>query len=225
MADEFPPQQVWKFEPEEENPAQAPQSAPLSPPSNIDGNIDAVAAQQPVQAATINEPEQNAASLQAVSMPPQGSEGFVRWTSLEFAHHEKTASWYGALVVGTVVFGGLIWLLTKSIFSLVVLFVCATVLGVFAARKPREFQYELDEAGLRIEQKTYSYGDFRSFSIIPEGSLSSIVFIPMKRFLPPTTIYYDPADEPKIVSVLSARIPLEPARRDVVDRFVARIRF
>jgi hypothetical protein len=158
-------------------------------------------------------------------LPQLASQETINWTAAEFIAHEKTAGWYGALLIGAIVAAFLVWLFTKSIFPVVVVAFCAVILAYFASHKPRELRYQIDEKGLKIENKSYGYHDFKSFSVLPEGNLASIVFIPLKRFLPPLTIYFDPADENKIVSVLSARIPLEPGRRDAVDRFITRIRF
>jgi hypothetical protein len=98
-------------------------------------------------------------------------------------------------------------------------------LGYFGSHKPRQLHYQIDGEGLTIENKFYDYGGFMSFSVLPEGAISSIIFLSHKRFLPPLTIYYDPADEQKIIDTLSARIPLEPGRRDAIDRLITRIRF
>jgi hypothetical protein len=149
----------------------------------------------------------------------------VSWTASEFIAHEKSISWYAALSLVTVVIAFLVWLFTKSIFSAIVVVLCGGILGYFGSHKPRQLHYQLNADGLTIEQKLYSYNSFMSFSIVPEGAINSIVFMPTHRFMPPLSIYYDPADEQEIVGVLSARVPLEPGHRDVLDRIVARIRF
>jgi hypothetical protein len=41
--------------------------------------------------------------------------------------------------------------------------------------------------------------------VVPEGAFNSIVFMPLKRFAVPLSIYYDPKDEDKIIAVLSAQ--------------------
>ncbi len=61
--------------------------------------------------------------------------------------------------------------------------------------------------------------------MVPEGAFSSVVFMPLKRFAPPRTIYYAPEDEDRIVGLLVNRLPLEEHRADAVDGLMRRIRF
>ena len=166
---------------------------------------------------------------------PYGSDGtqadyrdpseVVTWTASEFVEHKKSASWYGALALATVIVAGLIFLITRDKISTSVIVVAAIVLGYMAARKPRTLEYRLNEAGLMVGAKFYGYEQFKSFSVIDEGAIPSIYLLPMKRFMPSLTIYYAPADEEKIVNVLTGRLPIEERRVDTMDRFLHRIRF
>jgi hypothetical protein len=99
------------------------------------------------------------------------------------------------------------------------------MLGFYAAHQPRQLEYEIGRRGLSIGGKYHGYDEFKSFSILPEGAFSSIVFMPLKRFAPPITIYYAPEDEEKILAVLSGSLPYEEPRRDAVDSLMKRIRF
>jgi hypothetical protein len=47
----------------------------------------------------------------------------------------------------------------------------------------------------------------------------------MKRFMPMTSIYFDPKDENRIVDMLSHFLPEEPKDPDFIDRLTRRIRF
>jgi hypothetical protein len=165
------------------------------------------------------------ATVQTIALPPTGSDGLISWSASEFIAHEKTPGWYGLLAIVTVAVSILVWFITKSIFSVVIIVLFGVLLGVYAARKPRQLQYQLDHAGLSVGTKFFAYTDFLAFSVVPEGAFSSIVFAPLKRLMPPITIFYDPNDESKIVDVLSASLPQQPPRHDALDRFMTRIRF
>lgn len=163
-----------------------------------------------------------------VGMPPQNqaaNEPMVTWTASEFVAHQKGGGWYGLLALGAVVTAVLIWFVTKDMVSSVVILLAALAFGFYGSRQPRELQYSLDSHGLQIGQRYYPLSSFRSFSVMQEGAVSSIVFTPLKRFAPLTSAYYDPADEEKIVTVLSERLPLEPRKHDPIDRLLWRIRF
>ena len=149
----------------------------------------------------------------------------ISWTASEFVAHQKTAGWYGILTLIIAVAAGVIFLLTKDAISTGVVILVGVAFGVYAARQPRQLPYQLDSSGVTIGEKHYSYEAFRYFSVVPEGAFSSIVFMPLKRFAPLTTIYYAPQDEDRIIDLLTPILPLEDKKRDPVDRLMERIRF
>jgi hypothetical protein len=163
-----------------------------------------------------------ASSLPTPSAPQNG---MVSWTASEFIAHQKSAGWYGRLGLAAAVACILVYLFTKDAISAGMLIVVAAVLAVFAARQPRVLSYKVDAGGIAIDQKFYPYMNFRSFAVIDEGAVSSIVFMPLKRFMPALTIYYDPKDEESILGLLSNNLPFEQKTHDVVDSFMKRIRF
>jgi hypothetical protein len=158
----------------------------------------------------------------AGQLPPEDE---ITWTASEFIAHEKSGTWYLKLAGAAVLIAVAVLLLTKDKISAIVVLVGAFLFGVVAARQPRELQYRLDQAGVSIGQRYFPYEEFRSFSVVPEGAFSSIVFMPLKRFATTTTIYFAPDDEERIVQLLTDRLPLEEGRHDPLDRFMRRIRF
>ncbi len=149
----------------------------------------------------------------------------ITWTASEFVAHEKTAVWYLLLAIASAAIAALIYLITKDAVSVAVVVVAGLLLGAYGARQPRQLGYRLDQHGISIGQKSYNYDEFRSFSVHPEGAFSSIIFMPLKRFAAPLTIYYAPADEEQILTLLNDQLPFEPQRRDAVDSLMRRIRF
>lgn len=149
----------------------------------------------------------------------------VTWTASEFIAHEKTAGWYFALVIVTAAVTGLVYLITKDIVSGAVVVVAGLLLGVYGSHKPRQLQYTVDRSGLVIDGKHRAFTEFRYFTVSQEGAFGGITFMPLKRFAMPITIYYAPADEEKIMNVLSVQLPVEEHRPDMVDRLMQKIRF
>jgi hypothetical protein len=98
-------------------------------------------------------------------------------------------------------------------------------LGIYAARKPRVQQYTLTPQGLNVGPKNYTFENFKSFAVAEEGAIASIVFMPLKRFMPPLTIYVAPDMEEQVISYLSALLPFEQHKQDAVDSLLKRIRF
>lgn len=149
----------------------------------------------------------------------------ITWTASEFIAHAKSPSWYLALSAVAAALSAVVYLISRDIISVIVVVVAALLLGFYGGRQPRQLEYKLDFKGLSIDDKHLGYGEFRSFSVMTEAGFSSIVFMPLKRFAAPTTIYYPPEDEDKIVGVLSGHLPLEERTHDAVDRLMHRIRY
>ncbi len=155
------------------------------------------------------------------SIPPDS----IQWTASEFIAHQKGVGWYLVLAISAIILAGLTYLISRDLISAVVVVVVAILLAVIASRKPRELQYSVSSKGFTAGHRSYAYGMFKSFSIVQEGAFSSILFMPLKRFMPPVTIYYSPEDESKVVEMLGAYLPVAPVRNDLIDKLLERIRF
>ncbi len=149
----------------------------------------------------------------------------VSWTASEFIDHQKTPSWYLGLAAVTVVAMGLVYVLTRDYISTGVIGTVAILFGVIAARQPRTLQYQISDHGIQIGDKFFEYALFKSFSVTQDGPIYSITLMPLKRFMTPISMYYDPKDEKKIGNILSDYLPYEERSHDVVDRLMNKIRF
>ena len=149
----------------------------------------------------------------------------VDWSASEYIEHEKDIRWYGALIGGGVLLTALIFVITRDYLASAVVLLAIISIAVFAGRKPDTKQYSVDESGVKIGEKTYTYSQFRSFSLVEEGAINSIWLKPLKRFAPAVIMYFSPEDEQKIVDVLSNFLPHEDRELDAIDRFSKRVRF
>jgi hypothetical protein len=163
--------------------------------------------------------------VQPPDLPAPASNNSVSWTASEFIAHDKSPSWYVLLFGGAIILAGVTWLITKDIVAVGVIVLAVGVLAAYSSRKPRELQYTFDGSGITIGEKHYPYTLFRSFAVIEDGAFSSIELIPLKRFSPPLSIYYDPADEDTIARALTPHVPFHARKEDPIDQFMRRIRF
>lgn len=163
-----------------------------------------------------DQPESNAQEV---------TEKEVSWTASEFIAHEKDANWFLMMGLGAAVIVALTYLITRDSVSTIVVLVMLVIFAVFANRKPRILPYRVDRVGIHIGEKTYHYDILKTFSLIQEEGIRSINIVPLKRFMPPISIYMDPQDEEKIVDVLSAYLPFEQREQELVDRLMRRLRF
>jgi hypothetical protein len=213
----------------QEPPAQPETDLPQPP---VESQPPVEAAQSPEPAPSL-EPAQEAPKAEwefhdeaptADAQKPANHEP-VSWTASEYIAHDKSLGWYvtlGLAIVGAAV---VVYLLTKELISSVVIVIMGIAFGAFAARKPQELEYLLDSNGLKVGNRLYPYNQFKSFNVLDEESIHSIMLMPMQRFMPPLSVYYAPEDEDKIADALSSYLPFQERKPDVVDRVMRRVRF
>ena len=160
---------------------------------------------------------------QPAAKPAQ--EATITWTASEYIDHTRGAGWYLALVAGTVVLSAAVYLLTKDYFASGVIVFMAVILGIFSTHKPKQGTYELSSSGLKAGEKNYPYSLFKSFTIIRENALCSLNLIPIKRLMPTLSIYFDPAQEQKIIGVVGNHLAYEEGGLDTIEKLSRRLRF
>jgi len=160
--------------------------------------------------------------------PPQADPNVpneISWSASEFIAHQKSLRWYGALGLGAVIIAALTYLITRDKITTGVVIFIALIFGFAASRKPRVMEYRVNASGLQVGPKFFPYSELKSFSIMEEGAFSNIMFTPLKRFMPPIVIYYEPQDEESIATVLARYLPMEHREQGVIDTITTRIRF
>lgn len=212
---------------DQEQPSQPPAEAPTMPAQNP----PTVQQPEPV-AAPLPQPEEPETPPSPYVLPPEETVASpitneeISWTASEYIAHHKSPAWFIAFgitaLLGTV---AVFFLTERDIISTIVVILVAVVFGMYAARKPRVQQYALSGAGVTIGQRTYNFSDLKSFALIEEGPFTSIAFMPLKRFMPILSIYFDPKDEERIVAFLAQHLPMEQRGHDAVERFMRKIKF
>jgi hypothetical protein len=187
----------------------APANAPVAPPPT-----------PPVAAAeseALPEPEESA--------PMDEDAQSITWKASEFHTHQKSSGWYTTLAIATVILAIILYFLTKSAVTPVVVVVCGLILGIYARRQPDQLEYAIDRHGVRIGTKQYLYSEFRLFVVTPASALSEVTLIPTKRFMPSLSIPYSPDIEDSILNILAEHLPSEERRLDLIDSLMQRMHF
>jgi len=149
----------------------------------------------------------------------------VAWQATEFIEHHHGSSWYAVLALSTLAIAAIVFFSSSHDYiAAFIILVLGAVVGMYASHKPGTASYEITHDGLKINDKTYRYGDYKSFAVINEGDLSSVNLIPLKRFLPPVSAYFDNKDEQKITNALGGHLPYEPRQLDSIERLSRRLR-
>jgi hypothetical protein len=150
----------------------------------------------------------------------------VIWRSHEFIHHPKDARWYTGLTVGALLLAVGVYLMSDSDFvSVGVVIITAIVFGIFASRKPREMEYRIDHDGVSIGGRLYPFTNFKSFSQVDEDGYPAIWLMPLKRFMPILSLYFDPEQEETIIESLSLSLPFEDLQPGLIDNLMHRLKF
>jgi hypothetical protein len=195
----------------------------VTPGSTAAPQPAAPAPQPPVPAPEASVPDAPPAEAQQTA-PAQDDES-ISWTASEYLIHHKNFGWFISLGLITAALGIVVWFVTQDVVSVTVVGIVGMVFGIAAARQPRVLTYRVDQTGLHMGEKSYPYADFKSFSVIEEGQMSSITLMPMKRFMPGVSIYYPPEQEDDIANVLALYLPHEERKPDMVDRLMHKVRY
>src|SRR5206468_173745 len=120
---------------------------------------------------------------------------------------------------------GVIYLLTKDLFGAFITLILGAIVASVAHHQPQNITYQLTLRGLKAGEKEYSYSQFRSFAIVREGQLNSLMFIPLKRLMPPVSVFFLAEDEQPIVALVGEHLPMEQRQPDKIDTITRRLRF
>ena len=155
-----------------------------------------------------------------------GIEESVRWTASEFVQHDKSPLWYIGLCAATFFVAALSYLLLdRDTFAPIIVLILGIVFGIAGARKPRILEYSLEDTGINVGQRHFLYDEFKSFGVIGESAISSIILMPTKRFSPTITIYVPQELIDEVVGVVGMYLPLEQHEIGYLDKFLSKIKY
>lgn len=189
------------------------QDAPTLPIANEGAPIEL--APEVTNATTANEETLNTSN--------EDDQTLIRWQATEYVHQERTALWFVLLGVVVVILMVLAVLVMKSITFAILLPVMAATLVIYVKRPPSPNDYILSRKGLHINDRLYEYSLFKSFGIIQHNGHNSIVLIPRKRFQLGQTIYFPEEVGEPLVDMLAARLPMNEAQPDFIDKLLAKL--
>lgn len=150
---------------------------------------------------------------------------YANWTASEFIVYQKNVGWYIMAFFVIIVLALITYFISKDWISAVVIVIFGFLFIGFAARKPRVLNYEISSQGIKIGDKLYLYGSLKSFAVIDEGTMRSIDILPLQRFVPVVSMYYDPNDEEAIIRALGTFLPQEERKQPAIDKLMHKIRF
>lgn len=161
----------------------------------------------------------------AVRGEADNTQAHVSWTASEFIAYQKGVGWYLTAFGVLLVLAALTYLLSRDMISAGAIFIIGILFIGFASRKPRVLTYEISSQGVKIGEKLYHFGTLKSFAVIEEESMRSIDILPLQRFMPAISMYYEPQDEIAIIEALGTYLPKEERQQPLIDKLMHRLRF
>ena len=171
--------------------------------------------QQPVQPIAAAQPLTQGTALPS-SQP-------LQWQAPEYIQERRSPWWFIIFWVVVAVLMALAAFVIKSWSFAILVPAMAAALMIYSHRPPRMLNYVLSEKGIYINEKLHPMSEFRSFGVLPEESLPSIMFIPVKRFRPGLTIHFPAEMGEGIVDTLGSRIPMQDIKLDVFDQLIRKL--
>jgi len=172
---------------------------------------------------TTTPPVQNAPQAQPERQATETPAETISWEASESIHHERDGAWViGFIATVVLLLGVSIWQQQWTFTALIIIMAIALV--VYIRRPTRVLRYSLSFNGLHIGEQFHSFDEFRSFGVLEEGALFSVMLMPTKRFGQALTIYFTENEGEKIVDILGAYLPMEDLHLDALDSLLRRLR-
>ena len=155
----------------------------------------------------------------------QRSGAVLEWQASEYDEREKSAVWF--VVLGIVTLGLLalaIFVLKEYTFAALIL-VMAVAVVVWARRPATNVQYQLSATSVVINGKIFPLHSFRAFGVVQQAEISSIVLLPIKRFVPGVNVHFPHELGEQIVDVLGAVLAMEDVKPDFIDKLTNHLNF
>jgi hypothetical protein len=205
------------------NPLEVPESDEPKPVVTLTPEVSQIPV-TPAQMADEPLPEPTAETPELEEAPIQNEIEPVHWQAHEYIHHEKGFGWFVGFSVIVLILIAVAVFIIQSITFAILIPVMAAALIVFSHRPPRLIDYTLSRQGLHLNDHLYSFGEFKSFGVIHDGSEYSVMLVPTKRFRPGVSVYFPEEAGEAIVDMLGARLPMQDLHLDFIDRVVRKLR-
>ena len=106
----------------------------------------------------------------------------IKWRALEYVYKEKRPDWFFAvgIIALALVIASIIW--GNILFSIFIILSVIT-LFMYAVKKPRSIQCEINKDGIFIDKTHYLYEALDSFWVDKAGGQAKLIIKPKKIFL------------------------------------------
>ncbi|OGI92486.1 hypothetical protein A2933_01090 [Candidatus Nomurabacteria bacterium RIFCSPLOWO2_01_FULL_46_18] len=154
----------------------------------------------------------------------------LEWSAPEYEEKERSRDWFWALGV-IIVTAALTSIIFQNYFFAALIVLGGALLWIFAKRPPEIITYELNNQGLKIKTRLYSYENIKSFWVQNEEKegkiLKPLLFLHTERFFMP--IISIPIEKAHAFSLreifLAKNVPEEEMREHLSEKIMESLGF
>lgn len=151
----------------------------------------------------------------------------IVWQAPSFQYYPKDVSWYWlTILIAVILFFFAIW--QKNFLFGVFVIVAEIAVFVLARRQPEIIEFKIDEQGVGILEKMFSYDELSSFCLRPDNEDKNFQELILKKkvyFNPYVIILIDAKIVPRAQAILSQKLAEEPYQDSLLDILFRWLRF
>jgi hypothetical protein len=114
----------------------------------------------------------------------------LSWTTIEYLHQEKTTDWYWIVGIVSLSIAIISVIMNNIIFAILVI-VSSFTLALFASRRPKEIEINIDGMGIKIDKILYPYKNLDSFWVETRENNDRILLKSQKVFMPLIIVFIE----------------------------------
>lgn len=147
----------------------------------------------------------------------------IQWQAPEYVQERRSPWWFiGFWLVAAMLMFAAFFVLRSWSFALLVPAMAAALM-IYSHRPPRMLNYVLSSKGVYINEKLHPMSEFKSFGVMRDESIPSLMFIPVQRFRPALTIHFPVEVGEDVVDLLGSRIPMQELKHDAFDKIIRKL--
>ena len=198
-------------------------AASPSSPEFSDPTATAVA-QQATESPAQESPDQPDTTDDMTADGLPDDEILIRWQALEYMQHQHEPIWYIGFGATVLILIAVAIFVFKSPTFAVLVPVMAVALALYVRRPPATIDYTVSRKGIHVNDRLYTFDQFKSFSVVRQETTNHVVLIPRKRFQLGQNIYFPTEIGERLVDMLAARLPMKEISPDIIDKLLAKLR-
>lgn len=173
--------------------------------------------------------EQVAGPIEQTQVPPEAQPielpetQPIQWQAPEYVQERRSPWWFiGFWAVAILLMLAAIFVIRSLSFAVLVPAMAAALM-IYSHRPPRMLTYVLSTKGIYINEKLHPLTEFKSFGIMRDESIPSVMLLPVQRFRPGLTVHFPVEAGEAIVDMLGQRIPMQEIRLDAFDKIIRKL--